>query len=116
MSMSALLISHLDSMDGYIGMYLGDKVTLAKSVGEVLISARNLSSDQQYMELSLLQPNWLSLLVSRQLLSQEGGVDVGDSLSGLADLRLESRDQSFSRNVENWSHRLCGLQQAHAQS
>lgn len=113
-SMSALLISHLDSMDGYIGMYLGDKVTLAKSVGEVLMTSKNMSSDQRYMELSLLQPNWLSLLVSRQLLSQEGGVDVGDSLAGLANLRLESHDQSFSRNVENWSHRLCGLQQAHA--
>ena len=113
MSMSALLVSHLDSMDGFIGIYTGDKVTLAKSVGEVLQSAQNLSAEHLYMELSMLQPNWFSLLVSRYIINQEK-VDIGESLSGLGKLKLEEHDKTFTMTVDNWSHRLCGFQQAHA--
>jgi len=112
-AMSALLVSHLDSMDDFIGIYTGDKVTLAKNVGEVLQAAQNLSAEHLYMELSMLQPNWLSLLVSRHIISQEK-VDIGESLAGLEKLKLEEKDKTFTMTVDNWSHRLCGFQQAHA--
>merc|ERR1719153_136675 len=116
-SISALLLSHLDSMDGSTSLYLGDKVILARSIGEVLEQ-----TDQGYdiyIELSLLQPNWLSVLVSRYFMKKR--VDVGESLACMKDLKLEDDndndndgDKSLTRHVENWSHRLCGLQQAHA--
>jgi len=107
-SITALLASHLDSMDGNTSLYLGDKVVLASLVGDLL---QDKYHSDIYIELSLLQPNWLSLLVSRYIMKRRG-VEVGESLACLKNLKLE--DKLFSRNIENWSHRLCGLQQAHA--
>jgi len=112
LSMSALLVSHLDCLDGYMAIYQGEKVALAKSVGEVYKTALHLSGDDLYLELSMLQPSWLSLLVSRYILSQD--VDIEDSLAGLKQLRLADHDKSLVLTVDNWAHRLCGFQQAHA--
>ena len=58
-SMSALLVSHLDSMDGFIGIYTGDKVTLAKNVGEVLQSAQNLSAEHLLVRAECVRCPWL---------------------------------------------------------
>merc|ERR1712013_43279 len=58
---------------------------------------------------------WLSLLVSRYFMKKK--VDVGESLACMKDLKIvvdKDGDKSLARHVENWSHRLCGLQQAHA--
>ena len=80
LGLGALLVSYLDGLDNYGALYWGDKRNLAmvrldrklmspQVVAEGLGSV-HLAAERQYLELSLLQPPWLSLMVSHRLMAR----------------------------------------------
>ena len=98
--LGALLVSYLDGLDNYGALYWGDKRNLAmvravitftddclvigpiishqplvdkQAVHQVLadgLASLHLPAERQYLELSLLQPAWLSLMVSHRLMAR----------------------------------------------
>ena len=111
--MSALLLSHQDSIQGQSLVNSGLKVELATAVGRVLKEA-SLGSRGLQVELFLLQPSWLSAAVSRSLLSGHQ-VDmsrgISEVISSLASLSLGSSE--VGPVMENYCHKLMAHQHAH---
>ena len=114
LSMSALLLSHQDSVQGQSLVTSGQKVELAKAVGRVMAEAGLAARDLQ-VELAMLQPSWLSAAVSRHLLSSQHSVDTPRGVSGiissLASLDLGASEAGLV--MENYCHKMMAHQHAH---
>ena len=65
LGLAALLVSYLDLSDNYGALYWGDKRSLAILVAEVFNSL-HLPAETVYIELSLIQPSWFSVMVSHR--------------------------------------------------
>ena len=65
LGLAALLVSYLDLSDNYGALYWGDKRSLAILVAEVFDSL-HLPAERVYIELSLIQPSWFSVMVSHR--------------------------------------------------
>ena len=111
--MTALLLSHQDSIQGQSLVNSGLKVELATAVGRVLKEA-SLGFRGLQAELFLLQPSWLSAAVSRSLLSGHQ-VDmsrgISEVIASLASLSLGSSE--VGPVMENYCHKLMAHQHAH---
>ena len=112
--MSALLLSHQDSLQGQSLVHSGMKVEVANAVGRILKEA-SLGSRGLQMELFLLQPSWLSAAVSRSLLSGQHQVDmsrgISEVIASLASLSLGSSE--VGPVMENYCYKLMAHQHAH---
>ena len=65
LGLAALLVSYLDLCDNYGALFWGDKRSLAILVAEVFESLY-LPAERVYIELSLIQPSWFSVMVSHR--------------------------------------------------
>ena len=111
-AMCALLLSHMDDTDGqsFITDSNSKKVGLAGQLAKALASSE-LSSRGLYIEVSLVQPPWLSALLSQRLLSSLYDLAPGQSLqSSLQSTAVTERQQYL---MEVACHKLCAYQQAH---
>lgn len=75
-AMSGMLFAYLDYRDtyGFISHNKGMKHDLALMLSSIFATA-DLSSDECYIELSLLKPSWLSYLTSKLFLSKQKKID-----------------------------------------
>ena len=104
LSQCSILLSYLDeeNKQSYINSNTGTKHELAGEVAGVLVHCR----DSLWSELTLLQPDWFSLLVSRQLFSLLTGrgrskvSSLTDLSSALARLSVEERGGEVGRCVD----------------
>ena len=87
LTMAGIILSHQDNLNRQSYINTGHKMELAKEVAGVLAQWYSQAGDSQalWSELVLLQPDWLSLLVSRHLLARLTSVKMS-SLSSLADI------------------------------
>ena len=114
LSMSALLVSRLDSLNSQVSINSGEKLKLAARLASVLETAQ-LSSRELYLELSLLQPSWLSALVCQNLLSSLYDINAARSLKEIlqSGTGQSSQDLRLQYLLELTSSKLCSFQQAH---
>ena len=82
-AIASQLVAHLDLMDNYGALFWGDKRTLAILLADTYIEVSSpspnsstmtapqlhLPAERLSLELSLLQPNWLSAMVSHRLMT-----------------------------------------------
>ena len=75
--MSGMLFAYLDYRDkrGFISHNKGLKYDLAHMLS-IVFATVNLSSDDCFIELSLLKPSWLSYLTSKLYLSKQKNIDA----------------------------------------
>jgi len=112
-AMVALLFSYNDSREESAWLRGGEKLRWASAVKKIFSSAQ-LSGNNLFIELSLLQPNWLSVLVSQELVKKEEKPVV--SLQDLSDKfsQLEvSKDGGLVASMDNLAHRMCGFLHYH---
>ena len=116
-AMVALLLSHLDSEDNCASLYRGSKLQLATQLATIIQEAE-LDAKSVFLELSLLQPPWLAVLVSRELLRRSCPTFKSISLDYISPtLQLPQLNVSSKPLVvvmEIWAQRLLGVQKAGA--
>ena len=101
-SQVSIILSHLDEDNRQSYINSGTKLELAGVVAGVLLHCQA----SLWSELSLLQPDWFSLLVSRQLLSlltgrpRSQGSSLTDLTTALGRLSVEERGGSVGRCVD----------------
>ena len=112
LTMSGILLSHLDTVNKQSYINTGSKLELAGLVAGVMAEwYRETQSGQSlWCELMLLQPDWFSLLVARQLLSllTSSRVKVSsltDLTAALARLSVEEREGGVGRCVDILQYR-----------
>ena len=116
-AMVALLLSHLDSEDNCASLYRGSKLQLATQLATI-IQETKLDAKSVFLELSLLQPSWLAVLVSRELLRKSCpalksiSLDYISPTLQLPQLNIASKPMVVV--MEIWAHRLLGVQKAGA--
>ena len=116
-AMCAMLVSHLDFMENYGALFWGEKRSLAILVSEVYEEAQ-LSAESLYFELSMVQPNWFSVMVSHSLMTKYS--KYYEKVTGLFELRSRFSGLSISCDIplimviDNYAHRLCSFQQIHS--
>ena len=117
LAMCAMLISHLDFMENYGALFWGEKRSFAILVSEVYEEA-HLTAEELYFELSLVQPNWFSVMVSHSLMTKFS--KYYEKVTGLFELRSRFSGLSISCDIplimaiDNYAHRLCSFQQIHS--
>jgi len=115
-AMVALLLSHLDSEDNCASLYRGSKLQLAAQLATIIQEA-NLDEKSVFCELSLLQPPWLAVLVSRELLRRSCPALKSiclDYISPTLQLSQLNVAKSLVIVMEIWAQRLLGVQKAGA--
>ena len=116
-AMVALLLSHLDSEDNCASLYRGSKLQLATQLATIIQEA-NLDAKSVFRELSLLQPPWLAVLVSRELLRRSCPAIKSISLDYISPTLqlplLNVASNSLVVVMEIWAQRLLGVQKAGA--
>jgi len=115
-SMTAMLLAHLDAQDnnGLLTKAKGFKLKFASKIHQI-VAKSNLNSDDLYMELSLLKPSWLSLLVSKKYLAQEKEKKVAglkDVVGGLEELAT-SCDVDMFACLDNLIPKIIATTQLH---
>jgi hypothetical protein len=112
--MGAQLVSHLDLQDNYGALYWGNKRSLAILLADTLAELQ-LPAERVYTELALMQPAWLSLMVSHRLLCRQArSLEKVTSLGCLRPLLpglATSSNMDLITTLDNYVHRLCGFQQ-----
>jgi len=107
-AMTALLTSYRDSLEGNrADLLMGQKLQLADSVAAGLKEAR-LNEQELFIELSLLQPNWFSALVSKSYCQKKVKLGKLENLIGNLD-NLSLDDGRTIACIDNWAHRTCGF-------
>ncbi|XP_023342474.1 uncharacterized protein LOC111712162 [Eurytemora carolleeae] len=96
-SMSGILLAHLDSQDKnvFLNIAKGLKTKFASKIQQIFAKS-NLNSNELYMELNLLKPSWLSWLVSRRYLLKEKEKDI----RGLQSILDQLEDISTSSDMD----------------
>jgi len=116
-AMCAMLISHLDFMENYGALFWGEKRSFAVLVSEVYEEV-HLTAEEMYYELSMLQPNWFSVMVSHSLMTKFS--KYYEKVTGFFELRSRFSGLSISCDIplimviDNYAHRLCSFQQIHS--
>ena len=114
LSMSALLLSRIDSTNCQVSINSGMKLKLAEKLSSVLETSQ-LSSRELYIELYLLQPAWLSALVCQNLLRSLYDISASRSLREIlqSETAQHSQDRRLQYLLELTSSKICSFQQAH---
>jgi len=114
MSMCGLLLAHQDSFYSQGSVNSGSKVEFAGLLASSLETAQ-LSPRGLYIELSLVQPPWLSGLASQALLSSLYNVPASDSLAVLLNSQTNQPAADSRRQflLELSCHKVCSYQQTH---
>ena len=116
-AMVALLLSHLDSEDNCASLYRGSKLQLATQLATIIQEA-SLDSKGVFLELSLVQPPWLAVLTSRELLKRSCPslksilLDYINPALQLPELNATSKPLVIVMDI--WAQRLLGVQKAGA--
>ena len=116
-AMVALLLSHLDSEDSNANLCRGSKVQFASRLATIIQEA-DLDPKSTFLELSLMQPAWLAVLVSRELLlrSSPGLKKISlEYISPILQLpELSTANKLLTVVTEIWAQRLLGVHKASA--
>ena len=94
-SLSGILLSYLDSVNKQSYINCGAKLELANVLAQSLHQWNKTHSDDGdriRIELMLLQPQWLSMLVSRQLLKLTASGSLPQKLTSLTELTSAMKD------------------------
>ena len=118
-AMVALLLSHLDSEDSNANLCRGNKLQFASQLATIIQEA-DLDSKRTFLELSLMQPPWLAVLVSRELLHRSSpGLKMKkiflENISPILQMpELSTANRLLNVVTEIWAQRLLGVHKASA--